>query len=67
MNDPNAVGRVLLAANFDPQGLLTLANEPNTKDALKMATQDAVMRGIFGAPLFLLATRCSGAKTVWIL
>ena len=57
MNDPNAVGRVLLAANFEPQGLLTLANEPNTKDALKMATQDAVMRGIFGAPTFFVGNQ----------
>lgn len=57
MNDPNIVGSVLHAANFDPQGLLTLANEPNTKDALKLATQEAVKRGIFGAPTFFVGNQ----------
>lgn len=57
MNDTNVVGRVLHAANFDPQGLLTLANELNTKDALKLATQEAVERGIFGAPTFFVGNQ----------
>ena len=57
MNDPNVVGGVLYAANFDPQGLLTLANELNTKDALKLATQEAVERGIFGAPTFFVGNQ----------
>lgn len=52
MNDPNTIAEVLENANFDPQGLISLANETNTKDALKLATQEAVMRGIFGAPTF---------------
>lgn len=57
MNDPNVVGSVLHAANFDQQGLLTLANEPITKDALKLATQEAVARGIFGAPTFFVGSQ----------
>ena len=57
MNDPNIVGRVLHAANFDPQDLLILANEPKTKDALKLATQEAVKRGIFGAPTFFVGNQ----------
>lgn len=57
MNDPSVVGGVLYAANFDPQGLLTLANELNTKDALKIATQEAVDRGIFGAPTFFVGNQ----------
>lgn len=57
MNDPSVVAGVLLAANFDPQALLTLANEPNSKDALKLATQMAVKRGIFGAPTFFVGNQ----------
>ncbi len=57
MNDPNMVSHVLHAANFDPQDLLSLANEINTKDALKLATQEAVKRGIFGAPTFFVGNQ----------
>ena len=57
MNDSGVVAGVLLAANFDPQALLTLANEPNSKDALKLATQMAVKRGVFGAPTFFVGNQ----------
>jgi 2-hydroxychromene-2-carboxylate isomerase len=54
MNDPAVVGSVLMQAGFDPQQLLALANEPSTKEALKSATQEAVSRGVFGAPTFFV-------------
>ena len=57
MNDPSVVGGALHAAGFDPQSLLTLANEPVTKDALKAATQSAVSKGIFGAPTFFVGSQ----------
>lgn len=52
MNDPQVVGRVLAQAGFDPQSLLALTQDPEVKDALKQATQNAVERGMFGAPTF---------------
>jgi 2-hydroxychromene-2-carboxylate isomerase len=57
MNDPGVVGATLQKAGFDPQALLTLANEPNTKEALKTATQEAVTRGAFGAPTFFVGNQ----------
>ncbi len=57
MNDPATVGTALHHAGFDPQALLTLANEPATKDALKSATQEAVDRGVFGAPTFFVGNQ----------
>ena len=54
MNDPATVGGVLQAAGFDPQQLLALAADPAVKDALKAATQEAVSRGVFGAPTFFV-------------
>ena len=45
---------MLAAAGFDPQQVLALANDPATKDALKAATQEAVARGVFGAPTFFV-------------
>lgn len=57
MNDPHTVGICLHKAGFDPQKLMTLANEQETKDALKTATTDAVSRGVFGAPTFFVGNQ----------
>ena len=50
MNDPAMVAGVLQAAGFDPAVLLALAAEPEVKDALRKTTEEAVQRGVFGAP-----------------
>jgi 2-hydroxychromene-2-carboxylate isomerase len=54
MGDPATVGQVLAQAGFDPTALLALANEQAVKDRLKAATQEAVARGVFGAPTFFV-------------
>jgi 2-hydroxychromene-2-carboxylate isomerase len=54
MGDPATVGKVLAGAGFDPAALLALANEQAVKDRLKAVTQDAVRRGVFGAPTFFV-------------
>ena len=50
MNDPAVVGDVLQAAGFDPGKLLALTADPQVKERLKALTQEAVARGVFGAP-----------------
>ena len=50
MNDPATVGAVLAKAGFDPAALLALSSEPTVKEELKTRTQEAIDRGIFGAP-----------------
>src|SRR3954464_6005655 len=54
MNDAATAAQALQKAGFDPHRIVTLANEPATKDALKAATQKAVERGVFGAPTFFV-------------
>jgi len=54
MSDPAVVGGVLQAAGFDPAALLAMASDPEVKDRLKTVTQDAVARGVFGAPTFFV-------------
>lgn len=54
MNDPAVVAGVLQQAGFDPQELLALTQDPRVKDHLKTVTQDAVARGVFGAPTFFV-------------
>ncbi len=54
LNDPAIAAEVLRKGGFDPQELMARANDPATKDALKAATQDAVARGVFGAPTFFV-------------
>ena len=50
MGDPATVGAVLGAAGFDPAEFMAMVADPAVKDALKAATQQAVERGVFGAP-----------------
>lgn len=50
MGDPAKVAEVLEAAGFDAQTLQTQIAEPAVKDTLKVSTEEAVKRGVFGAP-----------------
>jgi len=54
LNDPAEVGAVLQAAGFDPAALLALAGRQDVKDRLKAVTQEAVARGVFGAPMMFV-------------
>ena len=54
MNDPAVVSQLLQAAGFDPAAMLALAADPEVKERLKTVTQEAVARGVFGAPTFFV-------------
>ena len=54
LNDADTVATVLTAAGFDPAEIMAMVADPAVKDALKVATQAAVDRGIFGAPTFFV-------------
>jgi 2-hydroxychromene-2-carboxylate isomerase len=54
MNDPAVVAGVLQAAGFDAVALLALSADAEVKERLKAVTQDAVARGVFGAPTFFV-------------
>lgn len=54
MNAPAVVAQVLQAAGFDTAQLTALAADPAVKEALKIQTQTAVERGVFGAPTFFV-------------
>ena len=54
LNDPATAGAVLQAAGFDAQALLAMTQEAEVKDRLKAVTQQAIDRGVFGAPTFFV-------------
>jgi 2-hydroxychromene-2-carboxylate isomerase len=54
MNDLEVVASVLQEAGFDTTALLAQASGPEVKERLKQVTQDAVARGVFGAPSFIV-------------
>ena len=54
MNDVAEIGRVLAGAGLDARKTIAATQDPAIKDALKSATQDAVQRGVFGAPTFFV-------------
>jgi 2-hydroxychromene-2-carboxylate isomerase len=54
MNDPATVAALLTANGFDAAEIMAMVADASVKDALKVATQAAVDRGIFGAPTFFV-------------
>ncbi len=54
MGDPDTVAEVLAAAGLDAPKLLAMAADPQVKEGLKTRTQQAVERGVFGAPTFFV-------------
>lgn len=50
LGDPTVVANVLTEHGFDPDEVLALANDESVKTALKDKTEQAVQRGVFGAP-----------------
>jgi 2-hydroxychromene-2-carboxylate isomerase len=50
LNQPAEVASACQAAGLDPAELLAMAQQPAAKDALRATTEEAVARGVFGAP-----------------
>ncbi|ROL91096.1 2-hydroxychromene-2-carboxylate isomerase [Pseudomonas chlororaphis] len=50
LNDPATVAAVLSEGGFDPQEVLALTNDEEVKNTLKDKTEQALQRGVFGAP-----------------
>jgi 2-hydroxychromene-2-carboxylate isomerase len=48
--DPAALGQALSAAQVDPAPALAAAGDADVKTALRTTTEEAVARGVFGAP-----------------
>ena len=60
MNDLAVVGQVLHNAGFDGAAMMALVSQQDVKDRLKVLTERAVQRGIFGAPTMFV-----GAQMFW--
>ncbi|WP_339844149.1 2-hydroxychromene-2-carboxylate isomerase [uncultured Halopseudomonas sp.] len=54
MGQPEVVGKVLAAADFDPSALGERLSDPEVKQGLKETTEEAVRRGVFGAPTIFI-------------
>jgi len=50
LNEPELTVRVLADGGFDPAEIDRLTNDPEVKAALRATTEEAVRRGVFGAP-----------------
>lgn len=50
LDDPTTVAAVLTQNGFDPNEVLALTGDEDVKAALKENTENAVQRGVFGAP-----------------
>ena len=54
LGDPAVLAAVLLEAGFDTEAFSALVADPEVKAARVATTEDAVARGVFGAPTFVV-------------
>ena len=54
INDPETVARIVTGAGIDPQEYQEKLNDPANKQALIDVSEEAVSRGVFGAPTFFV-------------
>lgn len=57
LGDERVLAEVLAAAGFDPQEFAALVADPQVKAALIANTDEAVARGVFGAPTMFVGER----------
>jgi 2-hydroxychromene-2-carboxylate isomerase len=57
MNDPQTIGGVLAKAGFEPKQMLAEIEKQEIKDALRANTDEAIARGVFGAPTFFVGDK----------
>ena len=56
LNDAATAAKALAAAGFDPAEVMGWANDAEVKAALRATTEEAVARGVFGAPTMFVGT-----------
>lgn len=54
LGDQHELTAVLREAGFNPDDFQSLVNDPAVKEQLKKNTEEAVARGVFGAPAFFV-------------
>ena len=52
--DPQVISRLVVEVGLDPEGFQAMIAAPEVKAELKTRTEDAVARGVFGAPTFIV-------------
>lgn len=57
MGQPEIVGEVLSRSGFAPEEVLQRMNDPAVKELLRSHTEEAVERGVFGAPTCFVGTQ----------
>jgi 2-hydroxychromene-2-carboxylate isomerase len=56
LNDPAVVAATLQQEGFDPAALMALVGDPEVKQRLIATTDEAVQRGVFGAPTMFVGS-----------
>ncbi len=56
LNDSATAAQALTAAGFDPAEVMGWSNDAEVKAALRATTEEAVARGVFGAPTMFVGT-----------
>ena len=68
IQDPETLARLLKPLGFDPAEFMARTQDPAVKDRLKANSEDAVARGVFGAPTFFVGEAMHfGQDRLWMV
>ncbi len=67
LNDSEVVAQVVSTANVDPVHFVEAVNDPLSKQSLIEATDEAISRGVFGAPTFFVDGEMFWGQTEWTM
>lgn len=68
IQDPAVMAEILTPLDLDPQEFLARISDQAIKDKLKANTEDAVARGVFGAPTFFVGGEMHfGQDRMWMV
>jgi 2-hydroxychromene-2-carboxylate isomerase len=65
ISSPDVVARIAGAAGFDGPDLVRRASEPEGKELLRRATEQALAAGVFGAPTFIADVAAEQRPLYW--
>ena len=57
MNDDNIISKILKNIDINPKTFILRTQSQNIKDQLRLKTNDAYKKGIFGAPTFIVKNK----------
>lgn len=65
ISDPAVISAILASLNLEPMSILAAAEAPEARPRLRRNTEEAMRRGVFGAPTFFVTQADGRSEMFW--